>query len=53
MAARGCEGKIDGRHISIIVLSEHHVDYGGSPLSCTFSPMCTSDGLDLCTAPGF
>ena len=22
-----CGGKIDGRHISIIALSEHHVDY--------------------------
>ena len=53
-------GKLDGRHISIIALSEHHVDY----MNCngwslryyagrTFSPMCTSDGLDSCMAPGF
>ena len=32
MATRGLDsqivgGKIDGRHISIIALSEHHVDY--------------------------
>ena len=53
-------GKIDGRHILIIALSEHHVDN----MNCkgrslryhavgTFSPICTSDGLDSCTAPGF
>ena len=56
----GGEGKIEGRHILIIALSEHHVDYmnrkgwslryyaGG-----TFSPMCTSDSMDSCMAPGF
>ena len=54
----GC--KIEGRHILIIALSEHHVDYmnrkgwsfryypGG-----TFSPMCKSDSMILCMAPGF
>ena len=58
MATRGLDsqigggGKIEGRHILIIALSEHHVDYmnrkgwslryyaGGGG---TFSPMCTSD----------
>ena len=53
-------GKIEGRHISIIALSEHPVDYmnrkgwslryyaGG-----TFSPMFTSDSMDSCMASGF
>ena len=48
------EGKIEGRHILIIALSEHHVDYmnrkgwslryyaGGGAF---FLPMCTSDTL--------
>ena len=52
--------KIDGRHILIIALSEHHDDYmnrkcwslcyhaGGS-----VSPMCTSDSMDSCMTPGF
>ena len=49
----GGGGKIEGRHILIIALSEHHVDYmnrkgwslryyaGGG----IFLPMCTSDTL--------
>ena len=53
----GGEGKIEGRHILIIALSEHHVDYmnrkgwslcyyiGGGGIS----PMCTSVSM----APGF
>ena len=56
------EGKIEGRHILIIALSEHHVDYmnrkgwslryyaGGGG---AFSPMCTSDSMDSCMAPEF
>ena len=55
-----CGGKRDGRHISIIALSEHQVCYmnlKGCPLRYyaggTFSSMCTSDDLDLCMAPGF
>ena len=39
----GGRGKIEGRHILIIAMSEHHVD----------SPMCTSDSMDSCMAPGF
>ena len=27
IATRGCRGKIDGRHLSIIALSEHRVAY--------------------------
>ena len=58
----GGEGKIEGRHILIITLSEHYVDYmnhkgwslryyaGGGG---TFSQMCTSDIMDSCLAPGF
>ena len=58
----GEEGKIEGRHILIIALSEHHVDYmnrkgwslryyaGGGG---AFSPMCTSDSMDSCMAPEF
>ena len=58
----GGEGKIEGRHILIIALSEHYVDYmnrkgwslryyaGGGG---AFSPMCTSDSMDSCMAPGF
>ena len=54
---RGGGGKIEGRHILIIAMSEHHVDYmnrkrwsiryyaGG-----TLSPMCTSDSMDSCMA---
>ena len=69
MAARGLDsqigtggGKIEGSHILIIALSEHHVDYmnrkgwslhyyaGGRG---AFSPMCTSDSMDSCKfAPG-
>ena len=71
MATRGLdsqigwgEGKIEGRHILIIALSEHHVDYmsrkgrslryyaggvGGEALL----PMCTSDSTDSCMAQGF
>ena len=57
------EVKIEGRHISIIALSEHHVDYmnrkgwsfryyawGGGG---AFSPMCTSDSMDSCMAQEF
>ena len=56
------EDKIEGRHILILALSEHHVDYmnrkgwslrnyaGGGG---AFSPMCTSDSMDSCVAPGF
>ena len=48
----GGEGKIEGRNILIIAMSEHHVDYmnrkGG-----TFSPMCTSGSMNWCMAPGF
>ena len=58
----GGEGKIEGRHILIIALSEHHVDYmnrkgrslryyaGGGG---AFSPMSTSVSTDSCMAPGF
>ena len=49
----GC--KIEGRHIIIIAMSEHHVDYmnrKGYPGE-TLSPMCTSDSMDSCMAPGF
>ena len=67
MATRGLDsklggggGKIEGRHILVIALSEHHVDYinrKGWPLHYyaggTFSPMCTSDSMDSCMAPGF
>ena len=57
----GGGGKIEGRHISIIAMSEHHVDYmnrkGGHSVIMqgggTFSPMCTSDIMDSCMAPGF
>ena len=59
----GGRGKIEDRHILIIALSEHHVDYmnrkgwslryyaGGG--GRTFSPMYTSDSMDSCMAPGF
>ena len=58
---RGGGGKIEGRHMLIIALSEHHVqlDYmnrkGGHSIIMqgTFSPMCTSDSMDSCMAPGF
>ena len=66
MATRGLGaqmggGKIEGRHILIIATSEHHVDYmnrkGGHSVIMegggTFSPMCTSDSMDSCIAPGF
>ena len=51
-------GKIEGRHILIIAMSEHNVDYmnrkgGHSVFMETFSPMCTSDSMDSCIAPGF
>ena len=56
----GGEGKIEGRHILIIAMSEHYVDYmNRKGLSLryyaggTFSPMCTSDSMDSCMAPGF
>ena len=60
MGGRG-GGKIEGRHILIIAMSEHHVDYmnrkGGHSVIMqgggTFSPMCTSDSMDSCMAPGF
>ena len=52
--------------ILIIALSEHHVDYmnrkgwslryyaeGGGGGGGAFSPMCTSDSMDSCMAPGF
>ena len=55
------KGKIEGRHILIIALSEHHVDYmnrKGWSLRYyagrgAFSPMYTSDSIDSCMAPGF
>ena len=57
---KGGGGKIEGRHILIIAMSEHHVDYmnrkGGHSVIMqggTFSPMCTSDSMDSCMAPGF
>ena len=68
MATRGLDspigggrgGKIEGRHILIIAMLEHHVDYmnrkGGHSVIMqggTFSPMCTSDSMDSCMAPGF
>ena len=59
------EGKIEGRHILIIALSEHHRDvdymnrkgwslryYAGGGGGGAFSPMCTSDSIDSCMAPG-
>ena len=55
-----CGGKIEGRHISIIALSEHHIDYKSRKWWSlryyawgTFSPMCSSDGLDSCIAQRF
>ena len=68
MATRGLDsqmgggGKIEGRHILTIALSEHYVDYmnrKGWTLRYyagkwgTFSPMCTSDSMDSCMAPVF
>ena len=72
MATRGLDslimggGKIEGRHILIIALSDHHVDYmnlkrvvtpllcrGGGGGGATFSSMCTSNSMDSCMAPGF
>ena len=60
MVTRGCGGKIDGRNISIIAPSEHRVDhmnrkgwYSVITEGVPFAPMCTSDCLDSCTAPGF
>ena len=59
---RGGGGKMEGRHILIVALSEHHFDYmnrKGWSLRYyagrgeTFSPMCTSDSMDSCMAPGF
>ena len=48
----GGGGKIEGRHILIIAMSEHHVDYmnrkGGHSVI-----MCASDSMDSCMAPGF
>ena len=69
MATRGLDsqirggGKIEDRHILIIALSKHHVDnmnrkgwslrnyVGGG--GGAFSPMCTSDSMNSCMAPGF
>ena len=58
-------GKIEGRHILIIALYEHHVDnmnrkgwslpyyaMGGGG-GGGGSPMCKSDSMDSCMAPGF
>ena len=54
--------RIEGRHILIIAMSEHHVDCmnrkGGHSIIMqgvggTFSPMCTSDSMNWCMAPGF
>ena len=60
MRGGGGGGKIEGTHILIIALSEHHVDYmnckGWSLLyyaGGTFSPMCTSDSMDSSMALGF
>ena len=46
--------------MSIIALSEHHVDYMNRKgwslryyAERTFSPMCSSTGLGSCMAPGF
>ena len=59
-AQMGGGGLIESRHILIIAMSEHHVDYmnrkGGHSVIMqggTFSPMCTSDGMDSYMAPGF
>ena len=56
----GGGGKIEGRHILISAMSEHHVDYmnrkGGLSVIMqggTFSPMCTSESMDSCRTPGF
>ena len=56
----GGGGKIECRHILIIAMSEHHVDYmnrkGGHSVIMqggTFSPMCMSDSMESCMAPGF
>ena len=62
MATRGLDSqigggggacKIEGRHILIIAMSKHHVDYmnrqGGHSVIMQggiFSPMCTSDNMD-------
>ena len=57
----GGGGKIQGRHILIIAMSEHHIDYmnrkGGHSVIMQgeggYSPTCTSDSMDSCMAPGF
>ena len=59
----GGGGKVEGRHILIIAISEHHVDNmnrkGGHFVIMqgggmgAFSTMCTSDSMDSCIAPGF
>ena len=56
----GGGGKIDGRHILIIAMSEDHVDYmnrkGGHSVimrGVPFHRSCTSDSMDSCMAPGF
>ena len=59
----GGGGKIEVRHILIIAMSEHHVDYmnrkGGHSVIMqgggggAFTPMCTSDSMDSCIATGF
>ena len=55
-------GKIEGRHISIIDLSEYHVDYMSRKGWYSIimqrgdlftDVMCTSDNLDSCMAPRF
>ena len=56
-----CGGKIEGGHISIIALSEYHVDYMNRKgwysvimQGDLFTDvMCTSDSLDSCMAPRF
>ena len=62
----GGGGKIEGRHILIIFLSEHHIDYmnrkgwslryyagAGGGGGGGISPMGTLDSMDSCMAPGF
>ena len=61
MATRGLDSRIVGRHISIIALSEYHVDYmnrkGCYSVIMQREPftdvMCTSDSLDSFMAPRF
>ena len=61
MVTRGLDSQIVGRHISIIALSEYHVDYKNRKGWYSFimqgnlftDVMSTSDSLDSCMAPGF